>query len=105
MKSLRSFALLSTSFLFSCLSYAQDDEAAEPEAGPLSAETFAGMELRGIGPALMSGRIADVAHPPGRPFHLVRRSGQRRTCLEDRELGHDLAVDLRWAGLLLDRLS
>ena len=35
----------------------------EPPA-PWSAETFAGLELRGIGPAFMSGRIADIAiHP------------------------------------------
>ena len=39
----------------------------EPDAepvSPLSAETFDGLELRSIGPALMSGRIADIAiHP------------------------------------------
>ena len=33
----------------------------------LTSETFAGLELRGIGPALMSGRIADIAiHPENR---------------------------------------
>ncbi len=38
-----------------------DDEACE---GAMCASTFAGLELRGIGPALMSGRIADIAvHP------------------------------------------
>jgi photosystem II stability/assembly factor-like uncharacterized protein len=31
------------------------------------AETFEGLELRGIGPALMSGRIADIAIHPDRP--------------------------------------
>ena len=31
----------------------------------MRAETFAGLELRGIGPALMSGRIADLAIHPG----------------------------------------
>jgi len=37
----------------------------EPEdASKLQAKTFKGLELRGIGPALMSGRIADIAiHP------------------------------------------
>ena len=30
----------------------------------LTAETFAGLELRSIGPALMSGRIADIAKDP-----------------------------------------
>ena len=38
--------------------------APEEEAGKLSSATFAGLKLRGIGPALMSGRIADIAiHP------------------------------------------
>jgi len=42
------------------------NEAAEPEedSSLLKAETFAGLEIRNIGPALMSGRIADIAvHP------------------------------------------
>ena len=30
----------------------------------LSSETFAGLELRNLGPALMSGRIADIAIDP-----------------------------------------
>ena len=34
---------------------------------PLTADTFAGLELRGIGPALMSGRIADIALDPTDP--------------------------------------
>ncbi|HEX9800977.1 MAG TPA: glycosyl hydrolase [Thermoanaerobaculia bacterium] len=34
------------------------------EEGPLSAGTFAGMKLRSIGPAMTSGRIADVAVDP-----------------------------------------
>ena len=41
-------------------------EAEEPaeEEGAMSASTFSGLELRNIGPALMSGRIADIAiHP------------------------------------------
>ena len=37
---------------------------AKEDSSRLKAETFAGLELRGIGPALMSGRIADFAvHP------------------------------------------
>lgn len=53
--------------LCAALVQAQGDGAktdqAEP-APPMSAETFFGLELRGIGPALMSGRIADIAvHP------------------------------------------
>ena len=40
--------------------------ATEDETPALSAANLAGLELRGIGPALMSGRIADVAIHPER---------------------------------------
>ena len=36
--------------------------SAQAEDGELKAETFKGLALRGIGPALMSGRIANVCH-------------------------------------------
>ena len=40
--------------------FAQENE----EKSPLNASTFSGLELRSIGPALKSGRIADIAiHP------------------------------------------
>ncbi|MCH7814377.1 MAG: glycosyl hydrolase, partial [Planctomycetes bacterium] len=43
----------------------EDDEEADRE--PFSAKTFAGLKLRGIGPALASGRIGDFAvHPQDR---------------------------------------
>jgi len=38
-----------------------DEEAEKKEETKFSAETFSGISLRNIGPALMSGRIADVA--------------------------------------------
>jgi photosystem II stability/assembly factor-like uncharacterized protein len=39
-------------------------ETPQEESGAMSAKTFKGLELRGIGPAFMSGRIADIAiHP------------------------------------------
>ncbi len=42
----------------------QDDVAATEEESPFSAATFSGMKLRSIGPALASGRVADIAvHP------------------------------------------
>jgi photosystem II stability/assembly factor-like uncharacterized protein len=44
---------------------AEDGAEDGKEEGRLSAETFAGLELRGIGPGLMSGRIADIAISPG----------------------------------------
>ena len=41
--------------------------SAQAETSPLKAEAFTGLALRGIGPALMSGRIADIAiHPRDR---------------------------------------
>ncbi|MEM6730401.1 MAG: glycosyl hydrolase, partial [Myxococcota bacterium] len=39
----------------------------DEEPKPWSSETFGGLELRSIGPALMSGRIADIAVPAGAP--------------------------------------
>jgi photosystem II stability/assembly factor-like uncharacterized protein len=49
--------------LCSCclLAWAGETEDAE---GRLKSSTFAGLEMRGIGPALMSGRISDVAKDP-----------------------------------------
>ena len=39
-------------------------ENSKEEKSPLSEETFAALKLRNIGPAFMSGRIADIAiHP------------------------------------------
>jgi photosystem II stability/assembly factor-like uncharacterized protein len=39
----------------------------DADAGPLSSKTFEGLKLRNIGPALMSGRIADIAIQPDDP--------------------------------------
>ena len=48
---------------------AQDEEE---DAAKLSSGTFGGMELRELGPALMSGRIADIAiHPTNRNIWYV----------------------------------
>ena len=44
---------------------AEDEEA--DEAGGMTAATFAGLKLRSIGPALMSGRICDFAVNPDDP--------------------------------------
>ena len=43
---------------------AADDDDADPG---MTAKTFSGLELRSIGPAFMSGRIADIAIDPGHP--------------------------------------
>lgn len=45
----------------------QSDAAEQADAGPLVSETFDGLALRNIGPALMSGRIADIAIVPETP--------------------------------------
>jgi len=56
-------ALLMTP-LAACAQGAAEDEE---DKGPMSAETFEGLELRNIGPAVMSGRIADIAIVPDDP--------------------------------------
>jgi photosystem II stability/assembly factor-like uncharacterized protein len=50
---------------------------AEKKADLLSAGTFSGLRLRGIGPALTSGRISDIATNPSRPaeFWVAAASG------------------------------
>jgi photosystem II stability/assembly factor-like uncharacterized protein len=54
-------AVLSLSIFFASLAHAQDDESSEPG---FNETTFGGLEMRSIGPAFMSGRIADIAiHP------------------------------------------
>ncbi|MCB1606794.1 MAG: hypothetical protein KDI71_07450, partial [Xanthomonadales bacterium] len=62
MKGLSGFLLL---LLFATATLAADGK--EPPKGGMSADTFAGLKLRGIGPAFMSGRIADVAIDPEDP--------------------------------------
>jgi len=49
-----------------CLCAASPEQLSPPTAGPgrLKASTFAGLRFRGIGPALMSGRISDIAVDP-----------------------------------------
>ena len=52
--------------LLAAASLAAAEKKKEPEKpkDPYSADTFAGLELRGIGPAMTSGRIVDIAiHP------------------------------------------
>jgi photosystem II stability/assembly factor-like uncharacterized protein len=53
-------------------------EKTAPEAGPMSAETWGGLELRSIGPAIASGRIMDLAVDPssqGRRYFVGVASG------------------------------
>ncbi len=61
---LLTLTLVSTSALAKKGQESKAGKAAEEDSSRLSAETFKGLQLRGIGPAFMSGRIADVAvHP------------------------------------------
>ena len=58
-------ALLAACSLFILASSLAAEEEKDPKPG-LNEATFKGLEWRGIGPALMSGRIADIAIDPGR---------------------------------------
>ena len=55
------------------------DEAADAkkDEGPLKASTFAGLKLREIGPALTSGRVADITVDPEDPrvWYVAAASG------------------------------
>jgi len=47
-----------------CAAFDDHNAASDEPAPPMSAETFSGLELRSIGPALMSGRVSHIAiHP------------------------------------------
>jgi photosystem II stability/assembly factor-like uncharacterized protein len=58
---------------------AAPDKKKEPEKpkDPYSADTFSGLELRGIGPAMTSGRVVDIAVDPRRPttWYVAAASG------------------------------
>jgi len=56
--------LLCLSFSVAVAKKAKDKDEGEVDDSRMKAGTFEGLELRGIGPALMSGRVADIAiHP------------------------------------------
>ena len=61
--------LLAVSLALSPAQAKKKDAKAEEETDDsrLKASTFSGLEMRSIGPALMSGRIADIAIHPGDP--------------------------------------
>ena len=62
---MRKTALFLTLILILSISAATAKAPAEkPDEGPMTASAFAGLELRGIGPAVSSGRIADIAVDP-----------------------------------------
>ena len=65
MKNTAAFVL--TAFLSLSLAILADDEPEKDATAELNAGTFAGLKLRSVGPALMSGRIADLAIDPSRP--------------------------------------
>ena len=58
MKRLTLFAALAC---LSTVAIAQNEETVDPG---FNEQTFKGLEMRGIGPAFMSGRIADIAIDP-----------------------------------------
>ncbi len=59
-------ALLSPSFALPGAEPAPPKPAEKPKS-PFSSETFSGIKLREIGPAVASGRVNDIAVVPGRP--------------------------------------
>ena len=61
MKRAISFSL--TVLAFSLTAIAQDEDSSPG----FNESTFAGLEMRGIGPAMMSGRVADIVIKPGDP--------------------------------------
>ena len=62
MKFINAVALLTIAIFATAL--AQEEEKAEPG---LNEATFTGLEMRSIGPAFMSGRIADIVIDPTDP--------------------------------------
>lgn len=54
-------ALLTIALIWTLPSYSEDDKTL------LKTETFSGLKMRALGPALMSGRIADIAIDPNDP--------------------------------------
>ena len=72
---MRRVALVVVALTLTCLPGADAKPAKEAAAeapAAMSAETFAGIELREIGPALMSGRVSDIAvHPTNRAVWYV----------------------------------
>ncbi len=64
MRHIFAFALALSTSVAAC---AQERAADAVDDGPMSAATFTGLEMRNIGPAFMSGRIADIALDPSNP--------------------------------------
>jgi photosystem II stability/assembly factor-like uncharacterized protein len=59
---MKRLTLIAAMFMFASVSaFAADDEKVEPG---FNEQTFKGLEMRSIGPAFMSGRIADIAIDP-----------------------------------------
>jgi photosystem II stability/assembly factor-like uncharacterized protein len=63
-------ALVSLAPLLAAEAPAKANQAEKPKE-LMSADTFAGLELRGIGPAVTSGRVADFAVDPANRSHYV----------------------------------
>ncbi|MEM9101438.1 MAG: glycosyl hydrolase [Pseudomonadota bacterium] len=66
MKFRLSIALGLLIFMTSACSSSKEESKDKPTS-PLNADTFSGLELRNLGPAFMSGRIADIAIHPNDP--------------------------------------
>ncbi len=60
-------ASIAVAAVFTLLSALQAEDPKNGQASKLNAGTFGGLNLRSIGPALMSGRISDIALDPVKP--------------------------------------
>ncbi len=58
------YLILSLAFMFGLTSWGQRRARTASSVQPISDSTFMGLKLRSIGPAFMSGRIADIAINP-----------------------------------------
>ena len=71
----------------------QDSDTETDKTPGLNASLVSALDLRGIGPAFMSGRIVGHCRRPCGPQYLVCGGGLGRR-VEDDELGHDVVADL-----------
>ena len=104
MKSLRKLLVLAgMTALLTPVLHAQDSDAPTDKTPGLNASLLSSLNLRGIGPAFMSGRIGDIAVDPvdRNTWYVAAASGG---VWKTDELRHDLDTDLRPLRIVLDRL-
>jgi hypothetical protein len=71
-------------------------------APPLTDVLFKNLKARSIGPAVMGGRVSDIALDPHNPFYLLRWAGAWRR-IQNRAQRRDIRPNFRQAAGSLDR--